>query len=296
MKIGMKRRHFLTLVVTLPISFFAKGEPMTPPLEDIRANIDPVGVELGSDVGVECVEPDPHRVASVLTEIDDDPNPPVIFTEAGVTYVHLTYKTVELYPEEGRFIVRDIRGYDGPEERIELAPEEWLERSTPLLEALGVDVNEGRYRVVELGTEATIDEEGDKEDVEGNVELVAFKMFLQRGLNDIPVPANRAVVSFATDGHLRKVLGTWNCIVADESVFEVDADLDEVLDRMAMGVAETITEYELEVRMEPMPAWTFYDLDDLGGGQFRARLRGQVMVSVDNPEGDVKPVILDVDL
>lgn len=63
-----------------------------------------------------------------------------------------------------------------------------------------------------------------------------------------------------------------------------------------MGVAETITEYELEVRMEPMPAWTFYDLDDLGGGQFRARLRGQVLVSVDNPEGEVKPVILDVDL
>ena len=121
-------------------------------------------------------------------------------------------------------------------------------------------------------------------------------MFLQRGLNDIPVPANRAVVSFATDGHLRKALGTWNCIVADESVFRVDADWDEVLDRMAMGVAETITEYELEVRMEPMPAWTFYDLDDLGGGQFRARLRGQVLVSVDNPEGEVKPVILDVDL
>lgn len=128
-----------------------------------------------------------------------------------------------------------------------------------------MDVNEGRYRVVELGTEITIDEEGDKEDVEGNVELVAFKMFLQRGLNDIPVPANRAVVSFATDGHLRKALGTWNCIVTDESVFKVDADWDEVLDRMAMGVAETITEYELEVRMEPMPAWTFYDLDDLAG-------------------------------
>lgn len=46
---------------------------------------------------------------------------------------------------------------------------------------------------------------------------------------------------------------------------EVEALTIEVLDRMAMGVAETITEYELEVRMEPMPAWTFYDLDDLAG-------------------------------
>lgn len=206
--------------------------------------------------------------------------------------VRVGTKRISTNEERGLVLVRDDRGYDVPVGPPRINRATMQERAATVLASIGVLPDETEWYSRELESRSMV--EGG---LPSDPEFMAYKLFVYRKLAGIPVRGDKLVLSFAGDGSLRKILGSWRAIDLDHSQLATKLSREEVAARGIGRLNAAGSQKHLDLRQDtPVVVMTQVVPYELTPGRWAAKLVGTVRVLVAGPEGMYRWSEYDFDL
>jgi hypothetical protein len=204
-----------------------------------------------------------------------------LFMKAGTQAIFLDPRT--------RYMnIVDSRGYVYETSR-DVSDDQLARASRDLLQVMGIDPREAETEVVALGGESAA--------ASGNgttVERVGRKVFHFRKLGGIPVGSNRMVFSYALDGSLRHVRGTWPAIDYAGSYLESRLSIDEIVER---ALDAMLASQESTVSNTPVQIETFFEVaDEFAPGTTTVKLRAAATTQASSESGPGRGVRYEFDI
>lgn len=185
--------------------------------------------------------------------------------------------------------MRDERGYDAAS-KSRAADAALVASARSVVSALGAGADETKYQVNSLMRQ-------DREDDQvAQAQEVARKVIVTREIAGIPVESDRVVLSYSTDGSLRKVLGHWHQINFDASALSTSLSDSAVSDRALQRIQDEAAKTKLGVASDgDVRVRTVFVPVEVSPGEFKLVAQGRVEVPTVGP-GGTPQTVLDFDM
>lgn len=170
-----------------------------------------------------------------------------------------------------------------------VSDQELIDRSRPLVAALGIVEGEVEFEVHGLG--ATGMRRGDTQQISGRL---ATKVYCNRKIDGLAVPGDRVVITYSLDGSLTRLIAHWRRV---DAVAPMPTTNVELVRELALRRVEA----EAQVRnivtspSGPVEVQTFYDIVNVDGAT-RLLLRGAIRIPVVAPNDQYRMTELPFDL
>jgi len=149
--------------------------------------------------------------------------------------------------------------------------------STDIMRAMGIDPREVEQETVKLG----VSERALGNKVAGTRQ-VGHKVFSFRLIRGVPVPAHRMVMSYALDGSLRSIRGTWPQIRFERSSLHTSVTADDVVELALDALVDANVATDSPA---PITIRSYFEAHPLDDQTVAIRLRGGVTTQATGPDG-----------